>query len=62
MVKNIEIIDIFEDKKLGEKKKSLTFRLTFQKPTATPTQEEVIEAKTKIIAALEKEFRAKIRK
>lgn len=62
LVKNIEIIDIFEDEKLGENKKSVTLRLTFQKTTAAPTQEEVIEAKTKIIAALVKEFRAKIRK
>lgn len=62
LVKTIKVLDIFEDKKLGENKKSVTLRLTFQKPSATLTQDEVNIERAKIIASLEKEFRAKIRK
>lgn len=62
LVKSIKILDIFEDDKLGENKKSVTIRLNFQKLSATPTQEEVNIERAKIIASLEKEFRAKIRR
>lgn len=62
MVKKIEVIDIFEDPKLGELKKSITLRLTYQKPSATPSQEEVNKERTLIIKALETNLRAKVRK
>ena len=62
LVKKVEVIDIFESEKIGENKKSVSLKLTYQKTTATPTQSEVDEQKAKIIASLEKEFRAKIRK
>ncbi len=62
LIKKIEIIDVFEDPKLGEEKKSVTFRLTFQKSSSTPTPEEVNDEKTKIIKALETNLRSKIRK
>lgn len=62
LVKKVEVIDIFEDEKIGENKKSVTLRLTYQKSAATPTQAEVDEERAKIIASLEKEFRVKIRK
>ena len=61
LIKTVEVVDIFEDEKLGENKRSVSIRLTYQKPTATPTQHEVDREKEKVIAALEKEFRAKIR-
>lgn len=62
LVKKIEVVDIFEDPKLGENKKSVTLRLTFQKSSGTPTITEANEVKAKIISYLEKIFRAKIRK
>lgn len=62
LVKNVEIIDIFEDPKIGEGKKSITLRLSYQKPTTTPTQEEVNTEREKIIKSLETNLRAKVRK
>jgi len=62
MAKKVEAIDIFEDPKLGENKKSVTIHIVYQKHTGTPTQQEVALARKNIIASLEKEFRAKIRK
>ena len=62
LVKNAEIVDIFEDQSLGENKRSVTIRLTYQKQSSTPTQKEVQSELENIINALEKEFRAKIRK
>lgn len=61
LVKKIEIIDIFDDPKLGEYKKSVTLRLTYQKLTGTPTQEEVNQQRAKIAKALEVNLRAKVR-
>ncbi len=62
LVKNIEVIDIFEDPKLGDLKKSVTLRLTYQKQNSTPTQQEVNGERTKIIKSLETNLRAKVRK
>ncbi|MDO8260720.1 MAG: hypothetical protein Q7T50_04470, partial [Candidatus Magasanikbacteria bacterium] len=62
LVKKIDIIDIFEDPKLGELKKSVTLRLIYQKSTATPSQEEVNKERALIIKALETNLRAKVRK
>lgn len=61
LVKDVQVIDIFEDEKIGENKKSVSIRLTYQKPSSTPIQQEVNAERAKIIAVLEKEFRAKIR-
>ncbi len=61
LVKNIEITDIFESEKIGEGKKSVTFRLTYQKSTGTPDAGEVHEARDKIIKKLQKEFLATVR-
>ena len=62
LVKKIEVIDIYEDPKIGELKKSVTLRLTYQKTTATPTQVEVNGERSNIIKAIETNLRAKIRK
>ncbi len=62
LVKKVDVIDVFEDIKLGENKKSVTLRLYFQKSTSTPTLDEANQVKEKIISHLEKTFRAKIRK
>lgn len=62
LLRSIRVIDVYQDPKLGENKKSVTLRLTFQKQTSTPSQEEVSQNRTQIIAHLVKTFRAKIRR
>ncbi|MEK7581308.1 MAG: phenylalanine--tRNA ligase subunit beta [Patescibacteria group bacterium] len=62
LVKKIEILDIFTGPKLGEAKKSVTLRLTYQMHTGTPTQAEVNRERTKITKTLETNLRAKVRK
>ena len=62
LIKTVEVVDIFKDEKIGENKKSVSLRLTYQKSVATPSQEEVNTEKAKIISSLEKEFRANVRK
>ena len=62
LVKKVDVVDVFENEKLGENKKSVSLRLTFQKTSGTPTSDEANQVKEKIISHLEKTFRAKIRK
>jgi phenylalanyl-tRNA synthetase beta chain len=62
LVKNVEVIDIFEGVNIEENKKSVTLRLTYQKPTETPSQQEVNDERTGIANALQANLRAKIRK
>lgn len=61
-VKKIEIIDIFEDENIGVGKKSVTLRLTYQKSDGTPSQEEIVSIREKIIKSLQKSLEAKIRR
>lgn len=61
LLKQIEIMDIYRDEKMGQDKKSVTLHLTYQKPNSTPTQEEVSQVREKIISSLEKELHSKIR-
>lgn len=61
LVKKIDVLDIFEDIKLGGNKKSVTLRLYFQKVTSTPTMEEANEVKQKIADVLIQKYRAKVR-
>ena len=62
LINKVDVVDIFENEKLGENKKSVTLRLTFQKTSGTPTLDEANQVKEKIISHLEKTFRAKVRK
>ena len=62
LVKNIELIDIFQDPKLGKNKKSITLRLTYQKSNETPSQEEVTRFRNIIIREITRIFKALIRK
>ncbi len=57
-----EITDIYQDKKLEkENKKSVTLRLTYQAQDRTLTDGEVQKIRQKIITALEKNLKAKVR-
>ena len=62
LVKKVDVIDIFKDEKIGKDKKSVTLRLTYQRSDRTPTQEEVIIVREKIIDAFSKSFQAIIRR
>src|SRR3990167_2182067 len=62
LAKKVEIIDVFEDEKIGKDKKSVTLRLTYQRADKTPTQEEVTLVREKISASLTKTLKAQIRK
>ena len=62
LIKKIAVIDIFENPKLGELKKSVTLRLTYQKLSQTPTQAEVNTERSQITKSLETNLRAKVRK
>lgn len=48
LIADISLIDIFENKKLGEDKKSFTFRVLLQSPDRTLTDEEMREIQQKI--------------
>ena len=62
MAKKVDVVDIFEDEKIGKDKKSVTLRLTYQRSDQTPTQEEVAIVREKIIDTLTKSFQAIIRR
>lgn len=57
-----DVIDVYRDKKLGENKKSVTVRLYFQKAGGMPTPSDVATTRGQIISALEKTYRAMVRK
>ncbi len=62
LVKQVDILDIYENPKLGQNKKSITLRLTYQKSDATPTQEEVTQTRDRIIKNLEQNLKAQVRR
>ncbi|MFA6521087.1 MAG: phenylalanine--tRNA ligase subunit beta [Candidatus Gracilibacteria bacterium] len=52
LIAKISLIDIFEDKSLGEGKKSFTFRVLLQSPERTLTDEEMKKVQTQIFKNL----------
>ena len=62
LVKQVEIIDIYEDPKLGKAKKSVTLRLSYQKSDGTPNQKEVDRYREIITREIERIFKAQVRK
>ena len=61
LVSEVYLYDIFRDKKIGEGKKSLTFRIYFSSLDRTLTDEETNELLGRIISELEIKFQAKLR-
>ncbi|MBI5413299.1 phenylalanine--tRNA ligase subunit beta [Candidatus Peregrinibacteria bacterium] len=55
LIANISLIDIFEDKSLGEGKKSFTFRVLLQSPDRTLTDEEMKKVQERIFKTLRNE-------
>ena len=62
LLDDIDLLDWYEDpKKIGNSRKSLTFRLIFQAKDHTLTDEEVGKEMEKIVAALEDQFEVEVR-
>lgn len=61
LLEDVDLIDWYEDIKLGRDKKSLTFRLVFQARDRTLTDAEVGKEMEKIIASLQEKFDAETR-
>ncbi|MBD3949378.1 phenylalanine--tRNA ligase subunit beta [Tuanshanicoccus lijuaniae] len=51
-LRSVELFDRFVDLKIGEDNQSLAYRLTFQNPEKTLTEEEVVNAMNRITTAL----------
>ena len=61
-LQKIKLFDVFESEKLGEGKKSMAINLTFLHKEKTLTDKEIDEMMDTIIAALQEEVNAEIRK
>jgi len=60
-LKNVEVFDVYEGEILGNKKKSIAFRLTFLDRNKTLNIKDVEPVVQKIVQALKNEFGAKLR-
>ncbi len=61
LLTDIDIFDVYEGEHVKENEKSLAFRLTFQDPKRTLTEEEVMDIFHKIIEKVKQELKAEIR-
>jgi len=61
LVEDVDLIDWYQDEKLGDGKKSLTFRLIFQSAEKTLTDKEVDTEVEKILSALKEKFEIEVR-
>ncbi|TSC96097.1 MAG: phenylalanyl-tRNA synthetase beta chain [Parcubacteria group bacterium Athens0714_26] len=61
LIEDVELVDFYEDDKLGDNNKSLTFRIIFQADDRTLTDTEVDKEMGKVVAALEENFSAEVR-
>ena len=61
LLKRVDLFDIFRGKQVGAGNKSLAYRLTWQAPNRTLTDQEVGKLREKVIQKLEKELKAKVR-
>ncbi len=60
-VAGIRLFDVYRGEKIGAGKKSLAYRITYQDPARTLTNEEVIKIRQGIIRHLEQDLGAKLR-
>lgn len=58
---NVQIFDVFRGENIGIHKQSLAYRLHFQNPEATLTDDQVTSAMTKVTTKLQEELNAQIR-
>ncbi len=62
LLQEIRLFDIYNGPGIPEGKKSLAFALRFQSPDRTLTDQEIEEAQSRILAALEQRFGAQLRR
>ena len=61
LVNNLRLFDIYRGNQIGEGKKSLAYKVTYQAADHTLSDNEVSKARQRIIRALEQEIGAKLR-
>ena len=61
LVTNVDIFDVYTGINVGEKNKSIAFKVTFEDYNKTLTDEEVMPVFNKIIDSIESKFKAKLR-
>ncbi len=61
LIQDVDLIDFFEDEKLGEDRKSITFRIVFQSEEKTLTDGEVDKEMAILTKVVEDRFDAEIR-
>jgi phenylalanyl-tRNA synthetase beta chain len=62
ILESVRLFDVYRGKQVEEGKKSVAFALVFRDPERTLKDEEVREKQENVVAALEKEFGAELRK
>jgi phenylalanyl-tRNA synthetase beta chain len=61
LISEVKLFDVYSGKQVAAGKKSLAYRLVYQSPTHTLTDEEVNKVQEQILARLEKELGATLR-
>ena len=61
LLTNIEVFDVYVGENIASNEKSIAYKLTFQDPNKTLTDEEVMELFNKIIKDVESKCNAKLR-
>jgi len=61
LLKDVKLFDIFRGSQIGEGNRSLAYRLTYQAPDRTLTDEESARLRAKLMDALESELGGKVR-
>ena len=62
LLENMQLFDIYRDKKLGENKKSVAYSLIFRDKNKTLSDEEINNVMDSVIVELEKSLGAELRK
>ncbi|GAA3320786.1 hypothetical protein GCM10020331_033200 [Ectobacillus funiculus] len=62
LLKEVALFDLYQGEKNGSRQKSLAFSLRYYNPERTLTDEEVTEAHSRVLQAVEETFGAELRK
>jgi phenylalanyl-tRNA synthetase beta chain len=60
-LKEVKVFDIYQGEHMEEGKKSIAYTLRFQDPQATLTDDQIDEARKRIVSAVEEKFAAELR-
>lgn len=61
LLRHVRIVDVYRAENLGRDRKSIMLSLEFQSDSSTLTQEEASEIQDRIVAALERDLKGKLR-